>query len=128
MDEASLQSFYILDELKLSPFLFLIVCAAHGCMIYKILVTLSRMYFSLHENYLIYWIIYENFKDIIILLQAWEGRAYDYGMANLKGMGFPVDGLVFDPNLVKCLSVGMLKRLYNVQPVAVSVSLICYHF
>ncbi|XXG84710.1 hypothetical protein AAC387_Pa10g2170 [Persea americana] len=33
-------------------------------------------------------------------VMAWEGRAYDYGMANLKGMGFPVDGLVFDPNLV----------------------------
>ncbi|XP_078446751.1 HAD-superfamily hydrolase, subfamily IG, 5'-nucleotidase [Wolffia australiana] len=33
-------------------------------------------------------------------VMAWEGRAYDYGMANLKGMGFPVDGLTFDPNLV----------------------------
>lgn len=33
-------------------------------------------------------------------VMAWEGRAYDYGMANLKGMGFPVDGLEFDPNLV----------------------------
>ncbi|CAA6663665.1 unnamed protein product [Spirodela intermedia] len=36
----------------------------------------------------------------LILLQAWEGRAYDYGMANLKSMGFPVDGLTFDQNLV----------------------------
>ncbi|WOL11784.1 5'-nucleotidase domain-containing protein 4 isoform X1 [Canna indica] len=33
-------------------------------------------------------------------VMAWEGRAYDYGMANLKSMGFPVDGLEFDPNLV----------------------------
>ncbi|PKA62296.1 hypothetical protein AXF42_Ash016088 [Apostasia shenzhenica] len=33
-------------------------------------------------------------------VMAWEGRAYDYGMANLESMGFPVDGLKFDPNLV----------------------------
>uniref|UniRef100_A0A1D1YCH6 Cytosolic purine 5'-nucleotidase n=1 Tax=Anthurium amnicola TaxID=1678845 RepID=A0A1D1YCH6_9ARAE len=33
-------------------------------------------------------------------VMAWEGRAYDYGMANLRSMGFPVDGLTFDPNLV----------------------------
>ncbi|CAM0880745.1 unnamed protein product [Alopecurus aequalis] len=33
-------------------------------------------------------------------VMAWEGRAYDYGMANLKGMGFPVDDLEFDPDLV----------------------------
>ncbi|KAJ0980020.1 hypothetical protein J5N97_015494 [Dioscorea zingiberensis] len=33
-------------------------------------------------------------------VMAWEGRAYDYGMANLGGMGFPVDGLEFDPDLV----------------------------
>ncbi|XP_021313634.1 5'-nucleotidase domain-containing protein 4 isoform X2 [Sorghum bicolor] len=32
--------------------------------------------------------------------QAWEGRAYDYGMDNLKSMGFPVDDLKFDPDLV----------------------------
>ncbi|XP_031285802.1 cytosolic purine 5'-nucleotidase isoform X2 [Pistacia vera] len=31
---------------------------------------------------------------------AWEGRAYDYCMENLKNMGFPVGGLAFDPNLV----------------------------
>ncbi|NP_001131882.1 uncharacterized LOC100193261 [Zea mays] len=31
---------------------------------------------------------------------AWEGRAYDYGMDNLKSMGFPVDDLKFDPDLV----------------------------
>ncbi|EYU31647.1 hypothetical protein ABFS82_07G114900 [Erythranthe guttata] len=31
---------------------------------------------------------------------AWEGRAYDYCMDNLKTMGFPVDGLSFDPELV----------------------------
>ncbi|KAJ8492052.1 hypothetical protein OPV22_013773 [Ensete ventricosum] len=33
-------------------------------------------------------------------VMAWEGRAYDYGMANLRSMGFPVDGLEFDPNMV----------------------------
>ncbi|XP_077217749.1 uncharacterized protein LOC143852238 isoform X2 [Tasmannia lanceolata] len=33
-------------------------------------------------------------------LMAWEGRAYDYIMANLKSMGFPVDGLEFDHKLV----------------------------
>ncbi|RVW55922.1 Cytosolic purine 5'-nucleotidase [Vitis vinifera] len=34
------------------------------------------------------------------LVQAWEGRAYEYCMDNLRNMGFPVDGLAFDPNLV----------------------------
>ncbi|XP_020220555.1 5'-nucleotidase domain-containing protein 4 isoform X2 [Cajanus cajan] len=33
-------------------------------------------------------------------VKAWEGRAYDYCMENLKKMGFPVDGLAFDPDLV----------------------------
>ncbi|WZZ74495.1 5'-nucleotidase domain-containing protein 4-like isoform X2 [Brassica napus] len=33
-------------------------------------------------------------------VMAWEGRAYDYCMENLKSMGFPVDGLSFDPELV----------------------------
>ncbi|XP_057417156.1 uncharacterized protein LOC130711506 [Lotus japonicus] len=33
-------------------------------------------------------------------VRAWEGRAYDYCMENLKNMGFPVDGLEFDPDLV----------------------------
>ncbi|XP_009414923.2 uncharacterized protein LOC103995906 isoform X1 [Musa acuminata AAA Group] len=33
-------------------------------------------------------------------VMAWEGRAYDYGMANLRSMGFPIDGLEFDPNMV----------------------------
>ncbi|XP_010241456.1 PREDICTED: 5'-nucleotidase domain-containing protein 4 [Nelumbo nucifera] len=33
-------------------------------------------------------------------VMAWEGRAYDYCMDNLSSMGFPVDGLEFDPNLV----------------------------
>ncbi|XP_031496925.1 uncharacterized protein LOC116262049 [Nymphaea colorata] len=33
-------------------------------------------------------------------VMAWEGRAYDYCKANLKSMGFPVDGLKFDPDLV----------------------------
>ncbi|KAL9253876.1 Cytosolic purine 5'-nucleotidase-like protein [Drosera capensis] len=35
-----------------------------------------------------------------LALEAWEGRAYDYCMENLRNMGFPVDGLSFDPNLV----------------------------
>ncbi|KAJ4821927.1 hypothetical protein Tsubulata_050464 [Turnera subulata] len=33
-------------------------------------------------------------------VEAWEGRAYDYCLDNLRSMGFPVDGLAFDPNLV----------------------------
>lgn len=33
-------------------------------------------------------------------VMAWEGRAYDYCMENLKKVGFPVDGLAFDPDLV----------------------------
>ncbi|BAT76979.1 hypothetical protein VIGAN_01505600 [Vigna angularis var. angularis] len=33
-------------------------------------------------------------------VMAWEGRAYDYCLENLRNMGFPVDGLAFDPNLV----------------------------
>lgn len=33
-------------------------------------------------------------------VKAWEGRAYDYCMGNLQSMGFPVDGLAFDPDLV----------------------------
>ncbi|KAH1147844.1 hypothetical protein GYH30_042806 [Glycine max] len=33
-------------------------------------------------------------------VKAWEGRAYDYCMENLKNMGFPIDGLAFDPDLV----------------------------
>lgn len=43
------------------------------------------------------------------LLQAWEGRAYDYCMDNLRNMGFPVDGLSFDPDLVKFLSLQQEK-------------------
>ncbi|VAH59581.1 unnamed protein product [Triticum turgidum subsp. durum] len=34
-------------------------------------------------------------------VMAWEGRAYDYGMGNLKSMGFLVDDLEFDPDLVE---------------------------
>ncbi|CAK9215609.1 unnamed protein product [Sphagnum troendelagicum] len=33
-------------------------------------------------------------------VNAWEGRAYQYGMNNLRSMGYPVDGLKFDPDLV----------------------------
>ncbi|XP_057958916.1 uncharacterized protein LOC131151651 isoform X3 [Malania oleifera] len=33
-------------------------------------------------------------------VMAWEGRAYDYCMDNLRNMGFPVNGLAFDPNLM----------------------------
>lgn len=38
--------------------------------------------------------------DCSFLVQAWEGRAYDYCMENLRKVGFPVDGLAFDPDLV----------------------------
>ncbi|XP_068484365.1 uncharacterized protein [Phaseolus vulgaris] len=33
-------------------------------------------------------------------VKAWEGRAYHYCMENLKKLGFPVDGLTFDPDLI----------------------------
>eukprot|EP00249_Psilotum_nudum_P020418 c27694_g1_i1 orf=1-1302(-) len=33
-------------------------------------------------------------------VNAWEGRAYEYGMDNLRSMGYLVDGLKFDPELV----------------------------
>ncbi|XP_050216712.1 uncharacterized protein LOC126667705 [Mercurialis annua] len=33
-------------------------------------------------------------------VMAWEGRAYDYCLDNLRNMGYPVDGLAFDPDLV----------------------------
>lgn len=33
-------------------------------------------------------------------VNAWEGRAYEYGMDNLRSMGYAVDGLSFDPELV----------------------------
>jgi HAD superfamily 5'-nucleotidase-like hydrolase len=33
-------------------------------------------------------------------VKAWEGRAYDYCLENLRTMGYPVDGLAFDPDLV----------------------------
>ncbi|XP_057865911.2 uncharacterized protein LOC131073494 isoform X2 [Cryptomeria japonica] len=33
-------------------------------------------------------------------VRAWEGRAYEYGMDNLRSMGYLVDGLEFDPDLV----------------------------
>ncbi|KAJ8539766.1 hypothetical protein K7X08_014018 [Anisodus acutangulus] len=57
-------------------------------------------------------------------VMAWEGRAYDYCMENLRNVGFPVDGLAFDPalvirglvidkekgNLVKADRFGYIKR------------------
>ena len=33
-------------------------------------------------------------------VNAWEGRAYDYGLAALRAQGLPVDGLTFDAQLV----------------------------
>ncbi|KAM0911768.1 hypothetical protein ACQ4PT_013248 [Festuca glaucescens] len=45
----------------------------------------------------------DTFVELIlhaILKHIFRRRAYDYGMANLKGMGFPVDALEFDPDLV----------------------------
>ncbi|GBG83274.1 hypothetical protein CBR_g36889 [Chara braunii] len=57
-------------------------------------------------------------------VEAWEGLAYNYGMDNLRKMGYPVDGLRFDPdlairglimdkergNLVKADRFGIVKR------------------
>jgi hypothetical protein len=33
-------------------------------------------------------------------VEAWEGRAYQYGLESLRQQGFPVDGLSFDSKLV----------------------------
>ena len=33
-------------------------------------------------------------------VDAWEGRAYQYGVEALRAMGLPVDGLKFDSSLV----------------------------
>ena len=33
-------------------------------------------------------------------VNAWEGRAYEYGLETLREQGIPVDGLSFDPQLV----------------------------
>lgn len=33
-------------------------------------------------------------------VDAWEGRAYAYGLEALRDMGLPVDGLAFDSSLV----------------------------
>ena len=33
-------------------------------------------------------------------VNAWEGKAYAYGLKYLKDVGCPVDGLTFDANLV----------------------------
>ncbi|KAG2443763.1 hypothetical protein HXX76_002109 [Chlamydomonas incerta] len=33
-------------------------------------------------------------------VNAWEGRAYEYGLETLRQQGVPVDGLRFDPDLV----------------------------
>ncbi|CAI7921602.1 unnamed protein product, partial [Closterium sp. NIES-53] len=57
-------------------------------------------------------------------VNAWEGRAYDYAMENLRAKGYPTEGLRFDPdlvirglvmdkasgNLVKCDRFGFVKR------------------
>lgn len=53
----------------------------------------------------------EFFCNGSVLLQAWEGRAYDYCMENLKNMGYPVDGLAFDPDLVTSSSLHNFKSL-----------------
>lgn len=44
--------------------------------------------------------VYFSADSCMITAQAWEGRAYEYGMNNLRSMGYPVDGLKFDPELV----------------------------
>jgi hypothetical protein len=33
-------------------------------------------------------------------VNAWEGRAYEYGLETLRQQGLPVEGLRFDPDLV----------------------------
>lgn len=33
-------------------------------------------------------------------VEAWEGRAYEYGVEALRQQGVPVDGLKFDSSLV----------------------------
>lgn len=33
-------------------------------------------------------------------VDAWEGRAYTYGLETLREQGIPVEGLSFDPQLV----------------------------
>jgi hypothetical protein len=33
-------------------------------------------------------------------VEAWEGRAYEYGLETLRQMGCPVEGLRFDSDLV----------------------------
>ncbi|KAI3993269.1 hypothetical protein MKX01_010012 [Papaver californicum] len=38
-------------------------------------------------------------------VKTWEGQAYDYCLDNLRNMGYPVDGLEFDPDLGRYLSV-----------------------
>ncbi|CAI5971621.1 unnamed protein product, partial [Closterium sp. NIES-65] len=57
-------------------------------------------------------------------VNAWEGRAYDYAMENLRAKGYPTEELRFDPdlvirglvmdkasgNLVKCDRFGFVKR------------------
>jgi hypothetical protein len=47
------------------------------------------------------------------VLQAWEGRAYQYGMNNLRSMGYPVDGLKFDPDLV-CAQIASQLQAWKV--------------
>mmetsp|Transcript_9338 Transcript_9338/g.14729 ORF Transcript_9338/g.14729 Transcript_9338/m.14729 type:complete len:773 (+) Transcript_9338:291-2609(+) len=42
----------------------------------------------------------------------WEGRAYHYAKENLRQVGFPVDDLVFDPELV-CRGIIIDKQLGN---------------
>jgi hypothetical protein len=40
-------------------------------------------------------------------VNAWEGKAYQYGLHTLMEMGFPVEGLKFDPELViRCGACG----------------------
>lgn len=33
-------------------------------------------------------------------VEAWEGRAYEYGLDSLREQGLPVEGLKFDADLV----------------------------
>lgn len=62
-------------------------------------------------DFQVYVVEYTKFEPVKLLTWVYTpgaslGRmAYEYCMDNLRNMGFLVDGLAFDPNLVKSLSM-----------------------
>lgn len=77
---------------------------------YNVIVSISSIY--LHNEYVEIFILQNGIVCClkwISISQAWEGRAYDYCMDNLRKVGFPVDGLAFDPDLVT--SINQFKDL-----------------